>query len=290
MRKDNPNWLIRTGSYITIASMFVSACRPVNSSTQDEAEESGNKIQETSVPKDLLKEYQKLQATQNALQTQVSELQTKKEVPTIVILPTPTLTPAKFTVESPTTRPTTAIPLDTLTPTPNPDDKILKDVRENSGGEQITLNDVLITYVVKIPRPFTGDAIYAVFGVNTPTGTKGLGLIENFNCELTDLEKNDLLGSPLGSDKSPAISGIWEINKRFETINTRVFVEQSAGTIPVLTSESHKLDEDDSLTACPKDSIFSGAGDLPRAAAKKAGELIREIIEGFKDGYFDYGK
>lgn len=167
------------------------------------------------------------------------------------------------------------------------DKENLKKIQETNGGEKISLENPLVSYVVKIPRPLTSDAVYAVLAIQENGKERGVGIIENFDCGLEGLEMADKLGDPIGSDKSPAISGLWKSNTRFENISGKMFVEASLGTVAVVTGNSYQLNKKDTPIECPKKSIFAGAGDLPEKLAREAGRVIKDVIEGFKEGYFE---
>ena len=176
------------------------------------------------------------------------------------------------------------------TPTPffiDSDKENLEKIQETNGGEKINLENPLVSYVVKIPRPLTSDAVYAVLAIKENNKERGIGIIENFNCGLELLEKTDKLGNPIGSEKSPAINGLWKTNARFENISGKMFVEASVGTIAVVTGNLYQLNQNDTAVECLKKSVFSGAGDLPEKLAREAGGIIKDVIEGFKEGYFD---
>jgi hypothetical protein len=184
-------------------------------------------------------------------------------------------------------------PHETTTPTSTyikEDKENLQEIRNATGGEKLSLDDPLISYIVKIPRPFVSDAVYGVLAIKVDSEEKGVAIIENFNCGFELLSKADLLGNPIGSDKSPTISGLWKPDYRFNNIDGTMFVEPSLGTIAVVTGTSYQLKENESSVSCPKKSIFSNAGDFPEKLAQETGKLIRDIIEGFKDGYFEENK
>lgn len=194
-------------------------------------------------------------------------------------------------VETTQTKEVTTKPIpvkDTPTPFVTESDKEnLEKILETNGGEEISLESPFVSYVVKIPRPLTSDAVYAVLAIQENGNERGIGIIENFDCGLEELEKTDKLGDPVGSDKSPAISGIWKPSVRFKNISGEMFVEASLGTIAVVTGNSYRLGENDAPIECSKKSIFSGAGDLPEKLARETGGIIKDVIEGFKEGYFE---
>ena len=201
-----------------------------------------------------------------------------------------TSTPAEATL---TNTPTAVENTETVPVTPTPehnDQKIIDDIRDTSGGEKLNLENSLISYVVKIPRPFTDDAVYGVLAVNVNNEEKGMAVIDNFDCGLEQLQNANKLGSPIGSGKSPSISGLWKPNVRFENVGGTMFIEPSLGTIAVITGTSYQFDANDQKISCPKDSVFSGAGKLPEILAREAGKLIRTLLEGFKEGYFEENK
>lgn len=166
------------------------------------------------------------------------------------------------------------------------DQENLREVRSAEGGEKIELEKALISYVIKIPRPGS-DAIYGVYAIESDDKQKGVGIIENFDCGFEMLEDENLLGQPVGSDMSPAISGLWKPDAHFERIGGEIFLEWSVGTIPVITGTSYQLDKDQQTQTCPKDSIFSEAGEWPKILAREAGGIIKSVLEGLQEGYFD---
>ena len=166
------------------------------------------------------------------------------------------------------------------------DQENLQKIRSVEGGEKIELEKALISYVIKIPRPGT-DAVYGVYAIESDGKQKGVGIIENFDCGFEMLEDKNLLGRPVGSDTSPAISGLWKPSVHFEKIGGEIFLEWSAGTIPVITGTSYQLDKNQQTQTCPKDSIFSDAGEWPKNLARATGEIIGSILEGLQEGYFD---
>lgn len=196
-------------------------------------------------------------------------------------------------IQTPTPEGATITPKPSNTPEiPTPsfdleDNENLQKIRETNSGEIISLKKLKVSYVVKIPRPLVPDAVYAVGAIEKNGEEKGVVIIENFDCGLENLQKANKLGDPLGSDKTPAVSGLWKPNTRFDEIGGKMFVEASVGTIAVVTGTSYRLDENEAAIECPKNSIFKGAGDLPEKLAREAGKIIRDVIEGFKEGYFE---
>jgi len=183
------------------------------------------------------------------------------------------------------------------TPTPSPievgtisisdsDQENLREIRSAEGGENIELEKALISYVIKIPRP-SSDAIYGIYAIESDGKQEGVGIIENFDCGFEILKNENLLGQPVGSETSPAISGLWKPGVHFEKIGGKIFLEWSTGTIPVITGTSYQLDKDQQTQICPKDSIFSEAGEWPKILAREAGGIIKSVLEGLQEGYFD---
>lgn len=212
-----------------------------------------------------------LEATANALEERQKQLQatqaalTTRQVPNT---PTPSLTEVGTISIS------------------DSDLENLQEIRSAEGGENIELKKALISYVIKIPR-MGPDAIYGVYAIKTNGEQEGVGLIENFDCGFEILEDENLLGQPVGSDTSLAISGLWKPDAYFERIGGEVFLEWSTGTIPVITGTSYQLDKDQQPLICPKDSIFSEASEWPKILAREAGGIIKSVLEGLQEGYFD---
>ncbi len=261
---------IKTGAVFGVAALMT-AC--------------GEKPEKTQVY--LEKTAQWLERTSDALEKARQNLEASQTVNAAI----PSITPSPSKSELLT--PSRAVSMEVKTPTLaflKQDKKTLQEIRNTTGGEKIILEDALISYVIKIPRPYVSDAVYGVLAVNIDSKEKGVAVIENFDCGMEMLEENNTLGDPIGSDKSPAISGLWKPNTRFESIGGTMFVEPSLGTIAVVTGTKYQFEEDDQSISCPKKSVFSGAGEVPEILAREAGKLIRNLIEGFKEGYFEENK
>lgn len=227
-----------------------------------------------------------LEKTADALEKSVQTLeakQTKLAAPSITPKPLKTPTPLR-TLETPTPSRTATTE---LSPTPNHDQLNLKMVREKRSGDSIALENALISYVVKVSRPFMTDAVYGVLAIKDGGEEKGVAVIENFDCGLNFLNQYDLLGKPLGSDTSPAISGVWKPNTRFDEVSGKIYIEASVGAVAMITGNNYQLNETDQKVNCPKNSALSGAGDLPQKLAKETGKLIKNLIDGFQEGYFE---
>ena len=175
---------------------------------------------------------------------------------------------------------------ETLTPTADLDQKILSEIRAARGGEALSLEQPLISWVIKIPRPFTSDAVYAVIAVNQNGEQKGAAVIDNFDCGLEKLQDTGKLGEPFGSNKSPAISGLWKPDIRFNNIKGEMFVEASIGVPAVVTGTSYQFSEKEQALNCPKKSVFSNPGSVPEKLGQQTGKLIRNLVNGFESGYF----
>lgn len=254
---------VKTG-VLTGAAVILSACGKNPEKTQVFLERTSQKLIETANALDTRDSV--LKASQTA-QAQILKTPDTFQTPLGALMDTPhTETPSPYLSE---------------------DINTLNELRITEGGEKLTMENALISYVVKIPRPFASDAVYGVLAVNTKDGEKGAALIENFDCAMDILEENDLLGDPIGSEKSPAISGLWKPDIRFENISGTMFVEPSLGTIAVVTGTSYQFGVNDPEAVCPKNSVFSGAGEIPRILAQESGKLIKTLIEEFKAGYFE---
>lgn len=177
---------------------------------------------------------------------------------------------------------------ETITPSPefSEFDVLNKNIVETSRkGDEVVLENVLIKYIVKLPRPGFSDAVYGILAIVTDEGDKGVAVIENFDCEFDALTESSELGDPLFSETQPLSSGIWQPSVRFEILEGEVFVESSMGTVPIITSEEFKYQEETII--CEKTSVFEGFGDLPEKAAEKVGQLLRELVDGFEERFFE---